>query len=216
MDYKTFKQKSEALLATHEECFANFPWQNASAYADWVAQTYYYVCHSTRLLALAASRLGQDEDQLHLRMIAHMGEEQSHEKLAMNDLKNLKFKLADFPEMAETKCFYQSQYFYIEHGNPKALFGYILSLEAIAARKGGGIYKKLGELYGTKAATFWKVHGEEDVDHLDKLYKELSALKPEDFSCILESLEQSCRIYQVMMEAIVLKHKNARAWKKAS
>ena len=33
-----------------------FPWTERAAYVGWLAQTYYYVRHSTRLLAAAAAR----------------------------------------------------------------------------------------------------------------------------------------------------------------
>jgi len=42
---------------THE-ILIHSPWENQSFYAEWLAQTYFYVRHSTRLLCLAAARFG--------------------------------------------------------------------------------------------------------------------------------------------------------------
>ena len=38
-----------------------FPWTDRDAYCEWLAQTYYYVRHSTRLLAAAAARFACDD-----------------------------------------------------------------------------------------------------------------------------------------------------------
>ena len=35
-----------------------FPWENNVAYGCWLAQTYYFVRHTTSFLALTASRFG--------------------------------------------------------------------------------------------------------------------------------------------------------------
>ena len=34
----------------------SMPWTDEGFYREWLAQTYYYVCHSTRLLALAMAQ----------------------------------------------------------------------------------------------------------------------------------------------------------------
>ena len=49
-----------------------FPWEERAAYADWLAQTYYYVRHTTRLIASAAARFPIDErgNSLHHRFAA--------------------------------------------------------------------------------------------------------------------------------------------------
>ncbi|MBX9766551.1 MAG: hypothetical protein K2X47_04700 [Bdellovibrionales bacterium] len=81
-------------------------WQDQDVYANFLAQTYYFVCHSTRLLASAASRFPVSQDQFFKRFVAHLGEEKNHEKIALTDLKNLECDVNDFPEMGETRAFY--------------------------------------------------------------------------------------------------------------
>src|SRR4051794_23231768 len=85
----------------------DFPWGDRRAYADWLAQTYYYVHHSTRLLACAAARFPTDErgDGLHHRFGKHMSEEQKHEKLCVHDLKGLGTSVVDWPERHATRMF---------------------------------------------------------------------------------------------------------------
>jgi thiaminase len=88
-----------------------FPWEERAAYADWLAQTYYYVRHTTRLIACAAARFPLDErgNSLHHRFATHMGEEKKHEQLAVHDLRQIGAAIEDLPEHASTRMFYESQ-----------------------------------------------------------------------------------------------------------
>ncbi len=58
---------------THE-VLMHSPWSQKEFYAEWLAQTYFYVQHSTRLLCLSAARVGHYQNIHHLRMIDHMRE----------------------------------------------------------------------------------------------------------------------------------------------
>ena len=42
--------KYQLSVGTMSEAIRSFPWENKEAYAQFLAQTYYYICHSTRLL----------------------------------------------------------------------------------------------------------------------------------------------------------------------
>lgn len=44
-----------------------FPCRSQVAYGDWLAQTYHYVFHTSRLIALAASRCDAHHDTFHRR-----------------------------------------------------------------------------------------------------------------------------------------------------
>jgi thiaminase len=179
-----------------------FVWNSREAYADWLAQTYYFVCHSTRLLALAAARFSIREDALHLRFLDHLREEKSHEKLATADLRALGRDIRDYSELPETKAFYQTQYYLIEHVNPRAFFGYILSLEGLAALRGPKLHEQLKALYGAPATAFIKVHGEDDIEHVEKAFHQLAQLPESDMQAVLENLDASCRLYGLMLDAI--------------
>ena len=95
MKKHNLKQLTEKLMQEQAKAIDAFPWDSKEAYADWLAQTYYFVCHSTRLLALAASRFQVDEDAYHLRFLEHLKEEKSHEKLCLTDLKTLGVSIED-------------------------------------------------------------------------------------------------------------------------
>lgn len=57
----------------------SLPWADENFYSNYLAQTYYFVCHSTRLLARSISHFGVDRDMLYKRFVAHLKEENYHE-----------------------------------------------------------------------------------------------------------------------------------------
>ena len=126
--------KYESSVAIMSEGIRNYPWENKRAYAEFLAQTYYYICHSTRLLAASAARFSQEDQGMHKRFLLHTDEENSHELLALRDLQKLGFSIKDFPEMAQTRILYEVQYYKVEHCDPAALMGYILALETLAGK----------------------------------------------------------------------------------
>ncbi|MBK9294409.1 MAG: hypothetical protein IPM57_08175 [Oligoflexia bacterium] len=50
-----------------EKITDNFPIEDKDIYALWLAQTYYFVCHSTRLLAHGAALFDFDHNTYHYR-----------------------------------------------------------------------------------------------------------------------------------------------------
>jgi len=144
-------------------------WKDTAFYELYLAQTFYYVKHSTRLLALSASRLDFDNHQKsHLRFIAHLKEESGHEAIVLNDLKNLNRDIRSIPEFFSTKALYQMQYYAVEHHHALSLLGYILFLECLASMVGPGIYQSIKHHYKPQQLSFLKLHAEEDPDHVSK------------------------------------------------
>jgi len=182
-----------------------FPWADRIAYADWLAQTYYYVHHSTRLLAAAAARFPTDNrgDALHHRFGAHMREEQKHERLCVHDLRVLGSSVAEFPERHATRMFYEPQYFKIEHRDPTALLGYILVLEVLgAAGDGRALMATLAEAHGDNSLSFVKLHCEEDPDHIEKGFAVIEECTPAQIELISENAWQTAYGYAAMLREI--------------
>lgn len=177
-------------------------WENPLVYGNYMAQTYYYVCHSTRLLGLAASYFQQDRDQLHRRFAAHMAEEKGHEKLALSDIKHIKLELSQFPELSLTRAFYESQYYKIQYQNPTAFFGYILFLEAMAVRLGPIVYNRASAAHGKQAANFFRIHVEEDPHHVDQAIEQIMKLSEPELALIKMNMEQSADLLAGMMQVI--------------
>jgi thiaminase len=182
-----------------------FPWHSRDAYADWLAQTYFYVRHSTRLLAAAAARLdfGEIGDALHYRFAAHITEEKKHEQLCVHDLKQLGLSLDPFRERHSTRLFYEPQYYKIEHQSPSVLFGYIVALEALGPAYGRPIVKAVTEAFGPKCAAFLKVHTEEDEDHIEKALAMIALVPERERAWVLENLEQTTYAYRSLLAEIL-------------
>ncbi|MFM6927783.1 MAG: iron-containing redox enzyme family protein [Bdellovibrio sp.] len=153
-----------------------FPWEDEVAYSQWLGQTYHFVIHSTRLLALASARTPMSQYQFHNRFIDHAKEERGHEKMLINDLKALGRDLSQIPEFACTSALYKTQYYYIEHCSTDTFMGWVIMLEAFASNFGPGILKRVTKAHGKDASVFWKVHAEEDQDHIQKAFKQVSQL----------------------------------------
>ena len=189
-----------------------FPWAERSAYCDWLAQTYHYVHHSTRLLAAAAARFPTNErgDALHYRFAAHMREEQKHERLCIHDLRVLGSSVAEFRERPTTRMFYEPQYFKIEHRDPTALLGYILVLEVLgAAGDGRTLMATVAEAHGAKSLSFVKLHCEEDPDHVDKAFAIVEGCTTAQIELVEENAWQTAHAYAAMLGEIREHHSRA-------
>jgi predicted metal-dependent hydrolase len=185
----------ERLILDVRAAVLRCPFENAHVYGDFLAQTYYYVCHSTRLLGLAAGRCRVDRDALHRRFARHISEETAHERLALDDLNALGLSLERFPELAVTRAFYEAQYYKIEHLDPTALFGYILLLEGVAVSVGPEVYRRVIAAHSSDCAKFLKLHAEEDVDHLPKAFAQIDGLPPSEKEDIRLNMIQSAELY---------------------
>lgn len=190
--------KSMSIL---EKNLVGFDVTNKASYANFLAQTYYYVSHSTRLLAFAAGLYKGEEEKLFRRYIKHISEESSHEILALKDLEDLGYKLEQFPELAETKSLWESQYYKVLHTDPTSFMGYILALEAFACNYFPAFLEKLNKVYNGKAIRFVKLHAEEDPDHVTKAYEFINSLSEQRKSRISENLLQTSKSYSYMLNA---------------
>lgn len=184
-----------------EESLLRFDLTNKHAYANFLAQTYYYVSHSTRLLAFAAGMYKGDEEKLFRRYIKHISEESSHEILALKDLEELGFGIEQFPELPETKQLWEAQYYKVLHTDPTVFMGYILALEAFACRYFPIFLEKLEAHYGPKAVRFVKLHAEEDPDHVDKAVEFILSLDASRTNEIEFNMLQTSKSYAYMLNA---------------
>ena len=197
------------------EATDRFPWENKDAYALYLAQTYYYLIHSTRLLGAGAARFNADEEALHRRYLDHAREEKSHHLLAKKDLENLGYRLDSYSELSVTRQVYEPQYYKIEHLDPTALFGYIFALEGVSAKRAGQICKTVENCHGKSAAGFLRVHGNEDPDHLDQAFKSIAGLEKRRLKHIHENFSQSCYSLALFFDEVAVAATKAKRPKAA-
>ncbi len=175
-------------------------WENPQVYASWLAQTWFFVKESTRLLNLCGAHMPQSMESLHNRFIDHAKEEQGHADALLRDLHHLGFSIEDFQEGEETAAFYQTQYFLIQHRSPLDFFGYILLLEGVAVKFGENIYGRVKNAHGRKCASFLQIHGAEDPDHLEKAFRQLASLEMKQQATIVKNFYCSAYFYKRILE----------------
>lgn len=206
----------DLVLEKMGKAFDKIPFENPSVYAGWLAQTYYFVCHSTRLLSLAASRFDVTQDELHYRFIDHCKEEKAHEKIAIKDIEGVGFKFEDFYELPQTQGFYQSQYYWIERVNPASFFGYILALEGGAILFGKKLAERVAKVHGKKPTQFLAVHANEDIGHLKKAFEQTKKFDEKTQAVIWKNLETSVGLYISMLEGVTKTFSEMKPNKKAA
>lgn len=175
-------------------------WDDPQIYGAYSAQTFYYVSHSTRLLALAAAHLPLHEEKAHQRFLKHITEENRHEVLASRDVTALGFEMTDFKELDALKAFYKIQYYYVQNVSPWSLLGDIVALEGLAVKRGQPLFERVSKAFGAKAGSFLKVHAAEDVEHVELALNMIDGLPAEEQAAIYENLQLSCYLYESMLK----------------
>lgn len=196
------------LLKEFKKSFPATTFTNKEVYADWLAQTYYYVAHSTALLGFALPHLKNMELRHHFEK--HLGEEARHDLLVLKDLEKLGYKLDDFPESSITQAFYQSQYYRISFEGGTSLLGYILFLEAMAVGWGRESYENIKDLH-KGSALFLKVHAEEDPHHVQNAIGAIMKLSELEQAAILRNMRYTHEIYTQLIQGMIEKHKVKKA-----
>lgn len=174
------------------------PWSDKNFYAEWVAQTYFYVNHSVNLLKVAAEHCQNHE--VRERFIEHISEESGHEKLCLNDLKFMGLKIEQFNELPITREMYEKQY-HIAKQNPPALIGYILALEILAAKILPDIMKTINEAHPISKA-FARVHAEEDQDHISSAFDQFSFMNQQEVESLQTNFNDSLDRYINFLDSI--------------
>jgi hypothetical protein len=172
--------------------------RDRETYLLWLAQAYFFVKHSTPLLALSCGR-SINRPEYHLRCISHLAEERGHDRLLLQDLTTIGAKIEDCPELSMTSALYQTQYFWIEHRNPVSFLGYIFVLEALAVMSGA---EKILEAQAHGATKFLQLHAAEDVEHLQSAIREIEKLPKADQLDILANANLTSKIYAMMLSEI--------------
>jgi pyrroloquinoline quinone (PQQ) biosynthesis protein C len=171
---------------------SQFPWENRTFYAEWLAQSFFYVSWTTRQLALASAYTKPGiEDQYHWRFVEEAREEKKHEVLCLEDLKALGHSISEYQEYPHTSFFYQTLNYMIERIHPVAILGYSLTLEGFAAEKAGELYERVKKHHGPAASHFLRLHCELDKDHFANALPYLKAC-PEELLPIVEQGARQC------------------------
>lgn len=171
--------------------------KDKQVYADWLAQTYYYVVHSTSLLGYALPHLKSMELKRHFEK--HLGEETRHDLLAVKDMERLGYSMDQCPEHALTQAFYHSQYYRIQFEGGTSILGYILFLEAMAVHWGKEAHDQIKDIH-KNSVLFLKVHAEEDPHHVEQAIGAILKLSAPEQEAIVRNMRYTCEIYSEMLQ----------------
>lgn len=196
----TLEQIARQETAKTKDAILGYPWEDPQAYAMWLAQTYYMVAHSTRLVALAGAYVPVGNESLHARFVDHSKEERGHQAVCIADIKALGYQLTDFPVTSQALSMYQIQYYWIQFRGAASFFGYTLALECLAEQFGPELAGKVLKAHGPKASMFLKLHSEDDQEHTQLAYSLLKGLSPQEYQAAKENLQISAEIYRSMMK----------------
>lgn len=212
---KLKKDAHECVSRMSQFCI-EMDWKDKSLYADWLAQSYLYVRHATRVLASAAARCSMEQEPLHKKLLDGINEEKNHELLATRDLAHLKYNLKDFNEYPETSAYYQTLYYNIQADGPFALLGYFLPLEGLAAEGLNSVCDTIMSQYSEKGSSFMKVHCKLDLGHFEEGLNFLDTLSSDQLTIIERNMKLSTELYINMLRKIKMSNQsNSKARKTA-
>lgn len=201
------------------EISASFPeinWEDPEVYANWLAQQYYLVRHTTRFVSLGAGRMPVDNREGHQVMLHHLKGEINHDALLLRDIKTLGRDISEFTEDIETRLLCNNQYYWLDHGHPLVMNGYALMLEGFSIMVVPDVLKRLMASPYAKATSFLKLHTDSDEDHYPDGIKNLEKLPEAIMTDILANLEQSWYLYCRMVQNCAVKKSSGTQKTKAA
>lgn len=193
------------------QCIDSMPWENEEFYAQFLAQTYFYVRNATRVLAKAAYRCTHEEEPIHKNLIKSINEEKNHEIMATNDLLALGKNILDYKENPATTAYYSTLLSAIDFDGPYALFGYFVTLEGLGAIGADNLLARLNAKYSKKASQFLRVHIRVDEHHFTDGLNFIERLPADKRNTIIHHIEVSKQLYINLVHGVLLQSKQHQA-----
>lgn len=179
-----------------------YPWENPRAYAHWLAQTYFYTQHASRVSAHATVRTPIARTELHDHLVRTINEEKDHPPMVLDDLRDLGFSIEEFREHPLTSAFYQTLHYQIDTVGPFALIGYFFVIEGAAAQTGKEMLKKVRESHGGKGLSFLEEHVIADAVHYPAAQDFVKALSDDELLIVTQCGTLAASLYRYMVRAI--------------
>ncbi|MEA3410654.1 MAG: iron-containing redox enzyme family protein [Pseudomonadota bacterium] len=154
-------------------------------YKTYLINVYKYARHSSKIIALAASRCINSYPELGKYLLVHSEEEEGHDHWAMTDLNELGVAqevVHDTYPVPACSALIGYTHYLAEYGNPVALFGWLYVLESMGDDLGSSLARYLDknlDLQG-KSLRFVAGHGVNDVEHTADINEHLSKFVTEE------------------------------------
>ena len=192
MTTKSIEAHFEDTLKEADAFICAFPWEDKRAYAGWLAQQYFLVRHTTRLIALAISKC--EDSRVRDEYIGHLAGERGHDELLLKDLRALGFNIADFTPFASTRLMIHNQYYWMNDVAADSLFGYAQYLEGISIFTVPKVIERL-KASGETALSFLQLHADSDEDHYPEGLERIRRIGANAEALILPNLAESHLLY---------------------
>lgn len=178
-------------------------------YTEYLRYCYHYVSLSSSFTPLAARRM--DVKHLHVRkwILEHSGEELGHELMALNDLKKLgidtekvKKEIPPIGVLGYVSFFHYK----VAIDNPWCSFGVLYFLEGMATKLAPMIAKNVATHLGEiRALSFFKEHGDLDVDHMKEQREvlERAQLSEEELAAIAQTITETAYMKKFMLDKLM-------------
>lgn len=170
-------------------------------YAVYLGETYHLVRHTSRTLALAASRLGEERRGLRRWFMEQSLEEDGHELFCLKDLRNLGLDpepVVNAGPGAGAWGLFTQNYYMAAHGNPVGMLGVATATEGMGAELAGGMAQILVHRYQVPetAVTFLRSHAGFDQRHLEEARRAINEFVGDaDFADVVRGRRMTYRHY---------------------
>jgi hypothetical protein len=184
------------------QAFGNFPWSSRASYAGWLAQTYFYTRHASRVSAHAATRTPVTRPELHDHFVRTINEEKDHPPMVLTDLRELGFTIDDFQEHPLTSAIYQTLHYQIDTVGPLALIGYFFVIEGAAAKFGREVLDEVRKSYGGRGISFLEEHVIADAVHFPAAQKFVASMPGDELATVARTATLAASLYSHMIREL--------------
>lgn len=195
----TLRSKFEAVVQEVARVARALPWENKNFYSEWLAQQFYLVTHTPRLLCSYALRIPVQSRGEFDHILHHLKEETGHDGWLLKDLNKLGTSPAEFKPHPAGAALIKSQYYQVQYEHPITLCGYSQFLEYLSVVVAAELAERVEKAFGPQTAVFLKGHAAVDVEHAEDGWKMLENLSPELEAKVLENLYMSATLYMQML-----------------
>lgn len=198
----SLKSDFEKTVRSSATFIQTLPWENPDFYKHWLAQQYFLVSHTPRLLCAFALRIPLESKKEFLEIMHHLKEETGHDLWLLSDLEKMGHTPDQFNFLPSASSLIKSQYYQIQHDDPISLCGYSQFLELLSAETAGVLAARVESAHGKKTAVFLKGHALVDVQHAEDGWNMIDRASESQIPKIKENLIMTSLLYLQMLTEI--------------
>jgi Iron-containing redox enzyme len=210
------RKKFEEVVSKTADDIRSYPWEDPAFYKSWLAQQYFLVRHTPRLLCALALRVQLEDQKGFAEALHHLREETGHDQWLLADMKKMGTDPSHHEAIPAASAMIKAQYYQIQHDDPLSLCGYSQYLEYLSVLVAGEIADRVKAAHGKNAAVFLSGHANVDVEHAEDGWKIIERANKVQAQKIVENLEMTEVLYKQMYNEIIKRLDNKISSNKAA